>query len=584
MKSQLGIKIVFAILAAILFLPGLMNAQAPKMEYSTFLGGGGYDYGHSITVDDNGCAYIAGQVSSTNFPTTTGAYDRTANGSADIFVTKLNKEGSALIYSTYIGGSAFDDTRNVCIDKSGCVYLTGSTSSTNFPTTNGSLQGSSSGYFLKLDSLGSNLIYSSRWNGGEKVLVDSKGYLIIMGNTNSATFPTTSNAYSRTLSGGNDIFVAKIDIKTNQILFSTLIGGAGDEWAPNIVLDSQDNIIIAGQTSSENFPTKGNTFGSYTAGKYNIFVTKLKSDGSQLLFSTIVGGTNDNWPWDVAIDLSENIYVTGGTSSTDFPVSASAFGKTYKGLHDAFLFKLKSDGSQLVYSSYFGGTDQDEARGVAIDKNGRAYITGCTRSTNFPITTDAYDNSYNGGGTNQYAWGDPFLSVMNADGSQLEYSTYLGGSNDEEAYGIAIDKQGSVYLSGVSTSSNYPTTAGAYDRSINGPCNVYVTKFSFNFQTDIKTENSVPQQFRLNQNYPNPFNPSTVISYRLAVAVNVNLAVYNLLGQKIKTLVNSFQNAGEHSISWNATNNANSAVSSGIYFYYLETGAMNLQKKMVLVR
>jgi hypothetical protein len=844
-------KIFFVILLTA--MNSFVIAQTPHLVYSTLIGGSSEDYGHAITVDDEGNVYIAGQANSSNYPTTIGAYDRTANGGSDILVTKLNKEGSALVYSTYIGGSGFDDTRKVFVDKSGSVYLTGATESSNFPLTNNSLPGTSAGYFLKLSSTGNSLDYSSRWAGGDKILVDSKGYLLILGRTNSPTFPTTENAYNRILAGGDDLFVAKIDITNNTVVFSTLIGGNAKEWAPSMVLDSQDNIIIAGQTNSQNFPLKGNTFASYTEGKSNVFVSKLKADGTQLIFSALVGGTDNDWPWDVSVDLSDNVYVTGVTTSNDFPVSTSSFGKTYKGLQDAFLFKLKSDGSQLVYSTFIGGTEKDGGRGIVVDKYGKAYITGCTRSTNFPVSSNAYDTTFNGAGSDQWAWGDPFFLVMNPEGTEIEYSTYLGGSKDEEAYGIAIDKLGNIYLCGITSSSNFPTTEGAYDRSLSGGCNIYVTKFSFSsidyfgqttpgdlpiqfatypsgswpilhscpsfspsgdeafwatipdfntftqsiyyrkkenglwldpikvsfsngkysdklpcfsgdgkrlyFTSDrpltgsgnsvdeniwyieknadgwsdpICLDNSVntsqhegwitvaannnlyfcrnnilylatwqndhylpaqvlpiynsasgvlgaiapdesyyivqseyvknssggwiddlyilmktngvwgapikldskinsmeskcfakispdgkflffigdnnnaywvstdftktitgielnhipelPSTIKLNQNYPNPFNPSTVISYQLPVNNNVRLKIYDALGREVKSLVDSFQSAGEHSIVWNATDNSNNSVSSGIYFYKMESNGMSFLKKMILVR
>ncbi len=478
--------IKFVMLCMVIVISYSISAQTLRMEYSTFIGGSGHDYGHAITVDDQGYAYIGGQVNSPNYPTTTGAFDRTANGGSDILVTKLNKDGSALVYSTYIGGSANDDTRKIFVDKHGCVYLAGSTQSTNFPITLNSLQGNSQGYFLKLDSTGSRLDYSSRWAGGLKAIVDSDGYLIILGRTNSTTFTTTENAFCRTPAGGYDVFVAKINIKNNSIIFSTLLGGSGDEMPWGMALDNQNNIIITGKTGSENYPVKGNTFASYTSGKSNVFVTKLKSDGTQLIYSTIIGGSDDEWPFDIAIDLNGNAYVTGATKSSDFPVSKPAFDTSYNGGEDAFLFKLSSDGSRLIYSTYIGGTDKDGGRGVVTDKSGRAFVTGCTRSTNFPITPDAFDKTFKGRGTEQWAWGDPFLLIMNPEGTKIEYSTYFGGSNDEEAYGIAMDKRGDVYLCGVTSSSDFPTTKGAFNKTLNGGCNIYVTKFSFSPKKQCK--------------------------------------------------------------------------------------------------
>jgi len=181
----------------------------------------------------------------------------------------------------------------------------------------------------------------------------------------------------------------------------------------------------------------------------------------------------------MTVDAEDNAYVTGVTLSNDFPVTASAVDKSANGNQDAFLFKLDADGKALVYSTYLGGSQKDGGRGVVVDKSGKAYLTGCTKSTDFPVTADAYDKTFNGAGTDQWAWGDPFLLVMNAEGSNIEYCTYIGGSADEEAYGIALDKQGSVYLCGVTSSANFPTTPGAFDRSLSGGCNCYVTKFQF---------------------------------------------------------------------------------------------------------
>jgi hypothetical protein len=562
-------------------------AQAPHIEYSTYLGGNSWDYGHAITVDDSGYAYIAGQANSSNFPTTPGAFDGSANGGAEIFVTKLNGQGGALVYSTFIGGAGFDDTRKVFVDKSGCAYLTGSTQSANFPTTSNALQGNGEGFFLKLNSLGSSLDYSSRWAGGERILVDGDGYILVLGTTDSSSFPTTENAYSRNPAGGNDVFVAKIDIKTNTIIFSTLIGGSGDEWAPSMAVDSHNNIIIAGQTNSADFPVVGNTFAGYDSGKSNIFITNLKSDGTQLLYSTMIGGSDDEWPFDVAVDQNDDVYVTGVTQSANFPVTSEAFDSIYYGGQDAFLFKLSSDASRLVYSTYVGGTDKDGGRGIVVDKDGKAYITGCTRSTDFPTTQDAFDRSYKGGATDQWAWGDPFLLVMNPEGGHIEYSTYFGGSNDEEAYGIAMDKSGDVYLSGITCSSNFPTTSGSLSRSLRGGGNVYVTKFSFNSQTGIKTGKGLPLKCELKQNFPNPFNPNTIISYGLPVASTLSLKVYDILGQEVATLFEGIRQAGAYDVMFDG-----SRLASGIYFYRLLANAVSVEhagsfvetRKLVLLK
>lgn len=463
-----------------------LNTQTPSLIYSTLIGGNGYDYGHAITVDDSGCAYIAGQANSSDYPTTPYAFDNTFNGSSDILLSKINKNGSALMYSTYIGGSGRDNTHNVFADKSGYVYLTGSTSSTDFPLTNSSLTGSHEGYILKISATGDSLLYSSWLAGGEKLLLDSKGNLVITGTTSFPDFPTTECAFSRKHRGDQDIFVAKVNLTTNTIIFSTLVGGNGKESSLRMTIDGKDNIIIAGQTASEDFPLKGNRFSDYIESKPNLFLLKLKSDGSDILFSTIIGGNGNDYPTDMAVDLNNDIYVTGMTKSVDFPVSPSAFDTSHNSGDDAFLFKMSSDGDSILYSTYIGGSDKDWGRGIVVDKNGRAYLTGCTRSTDFPVSENAYDKTFNGAGTESWAWGDPFLLVMNAEGNNLEYSSYFGGSSDEEAYGIAMDSKGDIYICGITSSDNFPTTEGSYDRTKNGSTNIYAAKFQFRHPEDIK--------------------------------------------------------------------------------------------------
>lgn len=481
MKPGLNFSLIVFIISITLCIENTY-AQIPYINYSTLLGGSSYDYGHAITVDTNGYAYVAGQANSSNFPTTAGAFDQTFNGNADIYVTKLSVDGSQQIFSTLIGGSGFDDTRAVSIDKEGNVYLTGTAESQNFPSpTAHTIEGTSQYYFLKLRSDGSHLDYISRWAGGAIIIIDREGYAILLGEANSASLQATDGAYDTSYNGNNDLFVAKIDLNKDSILFFTYLGGSGNEssYGNSLHVDQQNNIIVAGMTSSSDFPVKGNSYASYTAGKSNIFITKLKADGSDIIFSCLIGGNDDEYEFGLAVDLSDNLYVSGITYSTDFPVTAGAFDETYNGGVDAFVTKVSSDGSQLNYSTYIGSSDKESGRGITVDKYGKAYVTGCTRSVDFPVTTNAVYKSYSGGGTDQYSWGDAYLVVLNPQGSDLDYATYLGSKNDEEAYDITIDKNGSVYLTGVTSSVDFPTTNDAFQRVLKGLCNIYVTKFSF---------------------------------------------------------------------------------------------------------
>ena len=572
------IRINLAFLIIAILSSNLLTAQTAELVYSTIIGGGSYDYGHAIFVDKDGCAYIGGQAHSTNFPTTPGVLDRTHNGSADILVTKLNQDGSGLVYSTFIGGSQFDDTRNIFVDNAGCVYLSGGAQSPNFPTTENALQGNSEGYFLKLSADGSTLDYSSNRLGGEKIISDGKGNIIMIAGFNGSNdFQRTENAYRQTPAGGEDVLVVKLNLETNEILFSTLIGGSGNDMAMDLAQDNDGDIIIFGMTDSGDFPVKGKAFVSLTSTGNNVFVAKLKSDGTELLTTTIIGGSDNDRPFGLAVDKEDNIYITGVTTSNDYSVTDNAFQTMYAGSEDGYLTKISADGKKLIYSTYLGGGDKDGGRGVVVDRAGRAAVTGCTRSANFPVTDNAFDKTYNGGGSDTWAWGDPFLLLMNPEGTQPEYATYFGGSADEEAYGIAIDKNDNIYICGVTSSSNFPTTSGAYDKRRNGPLNIYAAKFSFNDPSGAKTSGQFPSECQLLQNYPNPFNPSTTIRYHLSVPSDVSLCIYNMLGQEIKTLVDSYQNIGKYAIGWQAD-----GLPAGIYFAQLRYDSIVETKKLIL--
>lgn len=460
-----------------------LNAQLPHIVYSTLLGGKSDDYGHSIAVDEKGYAFVAGQTSSSDFPTTTGSFDPTNNGNGDIFISKLNEAGSKLIYSTFIGGSGLDDTRAITIDSTGSVYLTGTTQSSNFPSaTSNALTGNQQGYFLKLNAAGSKLDYLSRWAGGSKIIFDSEGYAIICGSTSLTNFPVTNKAYDKTANGGSDIFVAKLDLEHDSIVFSTYLGGSGNEvcYGNCVKIDSMNNIIVTGYTYSNDFPVKGNTFASYVAGTSNVFVTKLKSDGSDVLFSTILGGTGNEYLFSMAVDTIDNIYLSGMTYSNNYPITKNAFDTISNSTVSGFLTKLSSDGTKLIYSTYIGGSAKSSGRGIVVDNLGKVYMTGTTLSTDFPVTDNALFKTYSGCvGCDQYGWGDSFFLIMNPDGNKLEYATYLGGANDEEAYEISRDKTGAIYITGSTNSSGFPTTKGAFQQTKNSALDVYVTKFAF---------------------------------------------------------------------------------------------------------
>ncbi|WP_077490175.1 SBBP repeat-containing protein [Sinomonas mesophila] len=394
-----------------------LSPTGSSLVYSTYLGGSGFDTGAGVAVDAVGSAYVTGTTDSADFPTTAGAFDTTFNSGNDAFVTKLNPAGSALVYSTYLGGTSFDNGFGIALDAAGSAYVTGETSSTDFPTT-------------------------------------------------ASAFDTIHNG------GIRDAFVTKLDPTGSSLLYSTYLGGSDDDNGFGVAVDAAASAYVTGATGSTNFPTTAGAFDTTLDGGGDAFVTKLSPTGSSLVYSTYLGGGNFDPGNGVAVDATGSAHVTGSTTSTDFPTTAGAFDTTANGSNDAFVTKLSPTGSSLVYSTYLGGSGFDRGLGVAVDAAGNTYITGNTSSTDFPTTAGALDTTLNGGG-------DAFVTKLSPTGSSLLDSTYLGGSGFDNGAGVTVDAVGSAYVTGSTGSADFPTTAGAFDTIFDGVADAFVAKLTF---------------------------------------------------------------------------------------------------------
>src|SRR5712691_3292520 len=362
----------------------------PVLVYSTYLGGSDGDQADAIAVDAAGNAYVTGFTDSTNFPTTPGAFQTTFGGGADAFVTKLNPAGNGLVYSTYLGGSFTDRGLGIAVDAAGNAYVTGFTDSTNFPTTPGAFQttfggGFSDAFVTKLNPTGTGLVYSTYLGGsttdlGRGIAVDAAGNAYVTGATDSTNFPTTSGAFQTTFGGGFDAFVTKLNPGGTGLVYSTYVGGSSSDVAIGIAVDGSGSVYVTGTTFSTNFPTTTAAFQTTRVGFNDGFVTKLNPTGTGLVYSTLLGGSNDtgsaDQPSGIAVDGSGNAYVTGSTGSTDFPTTPGAFQTASGGGGgDAFVTKLNPTGAALVYSTYLGGSGGfDFGVGIAVDGSGNAYV------------------------------------------------------------------------------------------------------------------------------------------------------------------------------------------------------------------
>lgn len=454
----------------------------PGVDYSTFLGGSSMDRAGGVAVDSAGNAYVVGTTQSTDFPTTTGAFDRTFSGGlTDVFVAKLDAAGSGLVYATYIGGvptplrrgtgDNLEFGRAVAVDAGGNAYVTGVTDSSDFPTTGDAFQPAlnvtpdmaTDAFVAKLNPSGSGFVYStflggSGYDDGWAIAVDGEGNAYVTGDTGSSDLPVTPGAAQSGAGGGRDAFVTKLNATGSTIVYSTHLGGADNEVGNGIALDGSGAAHVVGGTRSADFPaTPGALQPSHNGGDFatlfDAFATKLDGMGA-LVYSTFLGGSNIDIANGVAVDGAGQAYVVGSTSSTEFPTTAGAFDTASRG---GFVAKLDASGSALVYSTFLGGAG---AAAVAVDADDQAWVVG-TASAGAPTTPDAFAPQ-NGGGS------DAWLAQLSQDGSALRFATFLGGGNSDNGVDVALGGGGAVYVAGTTISFDFPTTAGALDTTFGG--------------------------------------------------------------------------------------------------------------------
>ena len=396
-------------------------------------------------------------------------------------MTKLNPAGSGLVYSTYLGGSENESGAGIAVNTSGNAYVTGFTESSDFPTTAGAVQttldGFADAFVTELNPTGSALVYSTYLGGsneesGAGIAVDTSGNAYVIGSTQSSDFPITAGAFQTTYGGNGVAFVTELNPTGSSLVYSTYLGGSGLDFGAGIAVNTSGNAYVIGSTQSSNFPTTAGTVQPTLGGFEDAFVTELNPTGSGLVYSTYLGGSLYDHPGaGIAVDTSGNVYVTGWTDSSDFPTTPGAFQTNFGGNIDVFVTELNPTGSSLVYSTYLGGSTQDLGLGIAVDTSGNAYVTGYTISSDFPTTAGAFQTTYAGDA-------DAFFTELNQTGTGLVYSTFLGGLSQDDGFGIAMDTSGSAYVIGGTYSSDFPTTAGAFQTIAGGGFDAFIAKLS----------------------------------------------------------------------------------------------------------
>ena len=459
----------------------------PVLVYATYLGGTNSDESMAVAVDSGGNAYLTGYTYSSNFPITPGAFQEkltapNINSDKDAFVTKLNDAGNAVLYSTYLGGKhGTEEGRGIAVDTQGNAYVVGLTSAADFPTTSGAFQPTSGNavnsfnvndaFIAKLNATGNALIYSTFLGGNSKdegysIALDSDRNAYVTGTTDSSNFPITSGAPQTTRVGFQpDAFISKINGAGSALVYSTFLGGSNAEFGYAIATDVAGNAYVAGETYSDNFPVTSGVLQSAigASGYGDGFIAKLNSAGTTFIYATYLGGNGYDGCRGIALDNQGQVYVAGYSQSSNFPVTPGAYQTSPKGSrflnNDIIVAKLNSAGSQLLYSTYVGSdpvNSNEYANAIALNANGEVFVAGGTESQQFPTTPDAIQRTVNDTNSNVVVF------KLNSTGSTLLYSTYLGGNDQEFARGLAIDSVGDVYVTGLTMSTNFPVTPGAF--------------------------------------------------------------------------------------------------------------------------
>ena len=408
-----------------------LNSDLTKLLASTFLGGIDVDWVSSLALDSSGNIYVVGSTESADFPTTSGAYNRTyKGGDYDVYVSKLNNGLTELLASTFLGGNSAEIAYSLALDSSGNVYLAG--------------------------------------------------------RTNSADFPTTEGAYGQIYVGNFDNFVSKLSDNLTDLLASTYLGGSAVEQDNYLALDSSGNVYVVGSTESADFPTTSGAYDRiFNGGSEDVYISKLNNGLTELLASTFLGGNNYDRVNSLALDNAGDVYLSGYTWSADFPTTPGAYDRSHNGIWDIFISKFDNNLTTLLASTFLGGSDSDMNCFLALGSVENVYLTGITNSKDFPTTPGAYDRIFCG--DDQYGHVDVFVSKLNKSLTTLSASTYLGGSSNENSTSLVIDGSGNVYLAGYTSSEDFPTTVGAYAGYSGGLDDAFVAKLGIGLSGIIVT-------------------------------------------------------------------------------------------------
>jgi len=506
--------------------------------FSSYFGGSSDEYMTYAATDSAGNIIIAGHCNSTNMPTASAIQSQNKLGPCDGFITKLNPSMDQLVFSTYFGGTKYDEIKDIVTDSAGNIYVTGLTESEDFPFTANAYNtvhngGGFDAFFSKLSPDG-ELIYSTFLGGngsdcGMRIAIISSTEVLITGSTNSDDFPLVPSA-SNTIKGENDIFLLKLNLTTNHLEFSTCFGGSNNDDVFSVKTDLSGNIYLCGNTRSTDFQVKAG-FDTIFGGNEDGYICKLNQRG-EIIYSSYVGGTSIDRLVDLAVNDNSEVYFLGGTSSAGLPCSSNAMYSSLHGTTDAIIGKINATGDTLLYFSYYGGQGIDNLTlgtypycwgKLGVLGNDTLITTGVTNSNDFTISPDAKTKS---SGT------DMFISLLDISNNETIYFTYLGGAGDDVPEGLAILNDTVVFISG-NTGSSFPASEGAYLTSNPGGVNAVFSKLIFREYIPtsvVKTFSS--ENFSV---WPNPSSNMIFIENKGSQLTGSTCKIYSVDGKTVLT-------------------------------------------------
>ena len=447
----------------------------PVIAYAANVGGSGFDASYGIASDTSHNIYVTGETASTDFPGATGP-----RLNRDVFVAKYSPAGSRL-YTTILSSTGNDAGYSIAVDANQNAYVAGTVGGTGFPTTPGAFRttslGAPDGFVARLNANG-QLFYSTLLGGSQSdsitgIAVDTTGNTYVTGTTTSVDFPVTTGAPQVVSHGGSDGFVTKLNASGSGLIYSTYVGGSGQDFSQSIAVNAAGTACIAGSTTSTDLAVANAMDATFT-GSMNVMVGCLNAAGTGWSFLTYLGGSIRDLGQAIALDAAGNIYLTGTTASFDFPVTAGCPQASLAGLYNAFVTKLAASGQSILYSTFLGGSGSDTGNAIGVDRLGRAVVSGSTNSPNFPEQNpvqSAFGGSF-----------DAFLTEMNASGSSFVFSSYFGGSGDDRAFALSLaalnfaHPDPSFWLSGYTSSLNLP---GASTSGVPTPYNAFMAQIYF---------------------------------------------------------------------------------------------------------